>query len=229
MFIEMKLFFDLKWKYSHRFWSFIETDIIICSWLSVGIYVWRYREYSRIGKLFEETNGFVYINLQFSSYLNDLLRFIYGFCCFFGTIKLIYLCRFNEHIYLYIQAIKYAGKELISFSMMFLIVFISFVCLFYLLFLSTISSCSSLFQTAELLFQMTLMQFDAHQLIGAAAFLGPFCFSLFILLVVFVCLSMFFTIINQSFHRARQNLNKNNEGIYSFMFDQFLRWIGKSS
>jgi hypothetical protein len=74
---------------------------------------------------------------------------------------------------------------------------------------------------------MTFMQFDAHELKEAAAFLGPFCFSLFILLVIFVCLSMFLSIINQSFKRARENINDHNEDIYSFMYDKFLRSIGK--
>ncbi len=48
-----------------------------------------------ISKLFSETNGYVYINLQLSTYIND-------FCYFFGTIKLIHLCRFNQRIYLFI-------------------------------------------------------------------------------------------------------------------------------
>jgi hypothetical protein len=71
---------------------------------------------------------------------------------------------------------------------MFAIVFISFVCLFYLLFISKLVECSNVLRTARMLFEMTLMKFDAYELLNAAEFLGPFCFSLFILLVVFVCL-----------------------------------------
>jgi ABC-type sugar transport system permease subunit len=74
---------------------------------------------------------------------------------------------------------------------------------------------------------MTSLRFNTSQLTGAASFLGPFCFSLFIFLVVFICLSMFLSIINQNFRQARKNLNKNNgQQIYSFMFDRFQRWIG---
>jgi hypothetical protein len=62
--------------------------------------------------------------------------------------------------------------------MMFSIVFISFLSLFYLLFVSSISSCSSLLGTAQILFEMTLMKFDASELSGAAAFFGPFFFSI---------------------------------------------------
>lgn len=79
-----------------------------------------------------------------------------------------------------------------------------------------------------MLFEMALMNFDAQQLHSAATFLGPLCFSLYILLVVFVCLSMFLSIINASFQRARENLNQEyDQGIYTFIWERFLRWIGK--
>ena len=146
---------------------------------------------------------------------------------FFGTVKMIRLSYFNSRICLLIQTLKNACKELLSFSLMFSIVSIAFICLFYLLFQSKLWSAASFFQTAEMLFEMTLMKFDAHELTDAAAFLGPFCFSLFILLVVFVCLSMFITIINESFRQARETIMNNDQEIYSYMLDRFLRWTGK--
>ncbi|CAF0987647.1 unnamed protein product [Adineta steineri] len=179
----------------------------------------------RIGELFEETNGYVYINLQLASYINDILTFLFAFCCFFGTIKFVRLCRFNQRMNLFIHTLQYAGKELISFAMMFSIVFMSFICLFYLLFVSQLDECSSLLKTSQMLFEMSLMKFDAHELSGAAPFLGPFCFSLYIILVVFVCMSMFITIINDSFRRARENVNDKQE-IFSYMLNKFQRWIG---
>ena len=111
---------------------------------------------------------------------------------------------------------------------MFSIVFMSFVCLFYLLFVSKLVSCSSLLHTIQMLFEMILLKFDAYQLVGAAAFLGPFCFSLFIFLVVFVCMSMFLSIINDNFRRARKTINDGNQEIYSFIFEKLLRWTGES-
>ena len=73
---------------------------------------------------------------------------------------------------------------------------------------------------------MILMKVDAEELSGAAAFLGPFCFSLFILLVVFVCSGIFISIINRSFRRARRNIHDDNEEMFSFMSKKFLRWTG---
>ncbi|UJR18997.1 hypothetical protein I4U23_022127 [Adineta vaga] len=178
MWIELRSLFELKWKYFIQFWSFIQLGIIICSWTSLGIYIWRYQEYQRIGKLFSETNGYVYIDLQLISYINDLLTYLLSFCCFFGTIQLIKLCRFNQRFCLFIYTLQLSAKELLSFSFMFSIVFMSFICLFYFLFISKLPECSSLFGTAQMLFEMTLMKFDAHQLSNSAAFLGPFCWKI---------------------------------------------------
>ncbi|CAF1415456.1 unnamed protein product [Adineta steineri] len=193
---------------------------------TVGIYIWRYHQCERIGQLFKETNGYVYINLQFASYVNDILTILLGFSCFFGTIKSIKLLRFNQRLCLFIETLKYAKTDLIPFSMMFSIIFIAFLSLFYLLFSGKISSCSSLLDTARMLFEITLMKFDAHELIEASAFLGPFCFSLFVILVIFICMSMFVSIINDSFRLARENVDPNNQQIFSFMLKKFQRWTG---
>ncbi|CAF0948798.1 unnamed protein product [Adineta steineri] len=223
--IEIRLLFELRLKYFLQVWSIIQLGIIGCSFGSIGVYFWRFQETNRISRLFEQTNGYIYINLQLAVYVNDILTFLLGYCCFFSMIKFVELFRFNQRASLFAETLKSCAKELISFSIMFAIIFISFLSLFYLLFVSKLSSCSSLLATAQMLFEMTLMKFDASEIIGADAFLGPFCFTLFILLVVFVCLSMFFSIIIDSFHHAKDN-QKEDQVMLSFMVKKFLRWTG---
>ena len=224
--IHIQLFFHWKSAYFKQFWSYIELGIIVCSLTSVGLYVWRYREAQRIGKLFGQTHGYVYLNLRFAVYVNDLLTFLLGFCCFFGTIRFLRLCRVSPRLTLFARTLKHASDELLSFTLMFSIVFVAFISLFHLLFVSKISHCASLFQTAEMLFEMVLMKFDASELINASAFLGPFAFTLFIVLVVFVCMSMFLTILSDSFRHARDTNSGDDEGRIGFMYDRFLRWTG---
>jgi len=68
--------------------------IIVCSWTTIGVYVWQYEELKRIKKLFKQTNGYFLIDLRLKTSINDL----FGFCCFFGTIKFYRLCRFNQRL-----------------------------------------------------------------------------------------------------------------------------------
>ena len=229
---EVRSFHRLKAKYFHEFWAYINLGIIVCSWTSVGIYIWRYTESNRIGHLFKTTNGYVYINLQLAVYINTVYTHLAGFCCFFGTIKFVRLCRIHRRILLFIETLRHAANDLLSFSMMFCIVFTAFMCLFYFLFISSLFTCASIWKTVEMLFEMTLMKFDAYELVDASSFLGPFCFTLFILIVVFICLNMFLTIINDSFRSVRDNFKlhqADDEQIFAYMLQRLRRWTGRSS
>ncbi|CAF1253004.1 unnamed protein product [Adineta steineri] len=221
--IEIKLLSKLQLKYFYEFWSIIQLGIISCSITSIIIYIWRFKEYNRLSSLFLETNGYVYVNLQMIAYVDDVLTSLLGFCCFFGTIKFIKFIRFNKSLIIFVQTLKYVTKDIISFSFMFSIVFMAFLSLFYLLFTSSIASCSSLLSTAQMLFEITLMSFDATDFTGADPFLGPFCFSLFIIIVVFVCLSMFISILNDGFHHVEETPVEDQQ-ILSYMLKKFLNW-----
>ncbi|CAF1313923.1 unnamed protein product [Adineta ricciae] len=226
---EVRSLIKMKSNYFRQFWSLINLGIIVCSWTNVGIYVWRYCESLRIGHLFAQTNGYVYINLQLAVYINDVFTYLLAFSCFFGTIKFIKLCRFNHRLMLFARTLQHAARELISFACMFTIVFMAFVVLFYLLFVSKLSSCSSVLQTVRMLFEITLMKFNTQELTDAAAFLGPFCFALFIVIVVFVCMSMFLSIINDSFRVVRDNgklQGHDDQHIFSFIIGKLRTWIG---
>ncbi len=169
---QFRLLIELKRSYLRQFWSFIGTRIIICSWIVVRISIWWYQELNHIQSLFKQINGYVYINLQFVSYVNDILTFLFGFCCFFGTIKFLHTCRFNARLSLFNQTLRSSAKQLISFTIMFSIIFISFLYLFYLLFNSKLWSCSTLLQTSQMFFEMMLLKFDATEINNAASFLG---------------------------------------------------------
>ncbi|CAF3833588.1 unnamed protein product [Adineta steineri] len=212
----------------YDFQPFSFESIIVCSWTSVGIYIWRYNEANRVGDLFKQTNGYAYINLQLAVYINDIYTYIIGFSCFFGTLKLVRFCRLNRRLSFVIETIHHARKDLVLFGMMFSIIFIAFICLFYLLFVSSLSTCATLMETAQMLFEILLMNFDGNAIVNASPFLGPFSFTLFILLGEFTCLNMFITIINDSLRFVRKNMRKslNEDDMLVYMLHKFQYWIG---
>ena len=204
--------------------------IVGCSWGSVAVHFWRQSEGKRILDLFRETNGDVYVNFQLIAYINDIFSFLIAFCCFFGTIKLLRLCRYNRRLSLLSDTLSRAKRELMSFSFMFTFIFLAFLALFYLQFVSQISECSSLLHTAQMLFEMLLLKFDTTDFIASEPLLGPVYFALFILFVVFVCINMFVSIINDNFRIIRDEVHKVDEEEQD-LFIKFLmklkRWFGK--
>ena len=224
----------LKWAYFRQLWSYVELGIIGCSWAGVSIYVWRHREMTRLGDLFRETKGYAYayINLQMVSYVNDTLSFVLGFVCFFGSIKLLKFCRYGRESSTFAVTLRYARRDLLYFTASFSIMFFAFLVLFHLLFASNIWACANLLHTTQMLFEMILMKFDTTELMAADAFLGPLVFTMFIVFVVFVGMTMFISIISDSFRTVRKTIQLRAEGdqeMFAFMWYKFQRWSGERS
>jgi hypothetical protein len=203
--------YQLKTKYFRQIRSYIEWGIIVCSWTGVGIYISRYFEAQRIGKYFHQTHGSQYINLQFATYLNDILTFLLAFCCFFGTIRLLRLFDIYPRVRMFSQTLRRAFKDIVAFTLMFFLVLFAFVILFYLLFVSKMQSCSSLLETSGMLFEMLLLEFDFDEIHNADSFLGPLAFILFIYFAVFICVTMFMAIIMGHLRRMRKEVRKRKE------------------
>ena len=203
---QIRLLIQLKRNYFRQFWSYIDLGIIVCSCLAAGSYIVQHREANRIGDLFQRTNGFAYINLQRSAYVNDMQSAFLAFACFFSFINILRLGHYHRRLRLFNDTLRHASKDLLSFTVMFSVVFMAFLSLFYFIFVSTLLSCSTLLQTARMLFEMSLMKFDAHELVAAHPLLGPLSFTLFIFFVVFICMSMFITIVSESFRAVRDDM-----------------------
>ena len=136
--IEIHSFIKLKKKYFHSIWPFIQWGIIICSWTGLGIYIWRFFQGSRLRKIFQQTNGYQYVNIQSVVYVDQILSFLFGFSCFLSTIKYLHLFRFHPRLSQFGKTLSYVKKDLFYFGCTFFLVYIAFVCLFYLLFSSKI-------------------------------------------------------------------------------------------
>jgi len=228
--LEIRLFIRLKKLYFLQVWSYIEVTIIVCSWAGVGTYIWRTNEAARITGSFRETHGDAYLNLQLLAYINDVFSCLRGFCCFFVTLRFLHLCRYNQRLSLLSNTLKYSRRELVSYAFMFSIIFMAYLALFYLQFASYVWECSSLLQTAQMICQMIKLKFDTTTIVDAAPLLGPLYFASFIIFVVFVCINMFVSIINDNFRRVRADVYRiHSDQMDAFIkfFNKIRRWFGK--
>jgi hypothetical protein len=64
---------------------------------------------------------------------------------------------------------------------------------------SKLASCSDIYGTVEML----LLRFDTEDLDEVDRYLGPLAFALFIFIVVFMCCTIFISIINNGFRHIR--------------------------
>ncbi|CAF1236168.1 unnamed protein product [Adineta ricciae] len=232
MVIEVRLFLSTRQKYVKQFWSYINWGIIVCSWFGIVIHVLRQIEMKKMAKTLTQTKGHKPINLQIFSYLDNLLNYLLGFCCFFGTLKLLCLLRFNRRLSLLHLTLKRCARQLLGFLLMFSIVFIAFVSLYYLLFHAYVKEYSSWSETSWSCFEMIALHFTTiYELSHLNAFIAGISLFLFVFLGVFMLSNMFISIIVDNFNKLRQEqLKQENEvELIQFMTTKTKRWLGLQS
>ena len=206
-------------KYLRRLASWLEWGFIACFIVSVVFYIHQYEEMKRLGTMFQQTNGYSYVDMKRLTTYHQLFSTFMACTCFLATLRFLQFCQYHHHLSAFTRTLSRVSSELIAFSFMFSFVFIAFLCLFYFLFIAEISTCATLSATTRMLFEMSLLKFDAHELTDAASMLGPITFALYIIIVVFICLSMFLSIINDNYRAAREESNEEyyGEQIFSMM------------
>jgi len=172
-----------------------------------------------------------FINLQYISYCNDLLQMFLGFCAAFGTIRFIKLLRFNKKIIVFIQAFSHSLKELLSFGLIFIILWFSFVQTMYLIFNEKSGQFASLVTSMETLFQLILGKFDVLPIIKANAALGSVFYILYNILVVFMLINIFFSILTDNYNEARMSndLDRQDPELFSYCKSLLGRVFNKNS
>ena len=130
--MEIRSLIRLKKTYFRSFRPLFEWGILGCSWAAVGIAVWRFNQNSRLLSLFRQTHSYQYVNLQSAVYIEKTFSLLLGLCCFFAILKVAHRCQFNAHLSQMSKTLCYASKDLLHLTAMFVIVFFSFIILFYL-------------------------------------------------------------------------------------------------
>jgi hypothetical protein len=228
---EIKEILKDRFKYFKQFYNYIELMIVAFSWAAFSMYLYRlyssYEVYNLLKKSkkdFTQTaqmSSFIqsaFINLQYISYCNDVLQIFLGFCAAFGTIRFIKLLRFNKKIIIFIQAFSRSIKDLLSFGLLFIILWLSFVQTMYLIFNEKSVQFASLVTSMETLFQLILGKFDVLPIIKANVFFGSIFYLLYNVLVVFMLINIFLSILTDHYNEARMSndLDKEDPELFNY-------------
>lgn len=114
------------------------------------------------------------------------------------------------------------------FSISFLLYFSAFVITAYLLFGQTMTNYNNIINAAESMFAFALGAFDFQAMSAAQPFLGPLFFFSYIMVVYIGLMSIFLTIIGDSFTRVKENvaLRSNEYEMVEFMWKRFKDLLG---
>ena len=144
------------------------------------------------------------MKLQRVNECNQTLTFSLGFCVFFATLKVLKMLRFSRNIANLGSTLKLCLSELISFSILFFIVWFAFVQLMCLFSNSDMESYSSLTRSMQSAFQIILGKFDTNEFIKTNYIMGPIIFSAYNVVIIYFGLNIFISIIVKAFDKVRK-------------------------
>lgn len=198
-------------KYFSRFWNYVEWLLIAFSWAAFGLFFYRLSQAYAVLSFFEKTSGYGHIKLQITSYWNQMLTISLGACCVFSTLKLLKLFRFYKKIYALALTLKHCISELLGFGLMFVFVWVAFVQMLYLFFFDKIISYWSPMKAFTTSFECLVGKFDTNLKLSTEYFLGPILFTIYPVVMAFMMINIFITIVCESFKEVRFEIRRDGD------------------
>ncbi|XP_047139597.1 polycystin-1-like protein 2 isoform X2 [Hydra vulgaris] len=225
---EIKILYKKSWSYFHEFWNVIEAVLVVLSILAVIFFFYKVQLVKNLLHRLPKKQPQKFINFQFASYWDLTYTYIVSLLVFFVTLKFIKLLRFNQRVSLLSSTLNVAFYPLSMLGITFAVALcavISFCTIVfgvlldgYQTYLGTISSVISLF----------LGKFSFYTFVNASPVLGPLFFLGFNIFMIWVLMSMFISILNDSLVCVHLNkdFQNNDYEMLDYFLTRFKAWFG---
>lgn len=213
--------------YFASYWNIAEIFIILVSYITIGLHVYRDILTMKALKIFNATHGNGYVRMDSAAFVDQFYLYACGVILFFSIVKLIKLLQFNKRMDVLSLTIRKCWDELKIFFIAFGIVFFAFSCLFFFLFTAAIEDFAQILPAIQTSFKMMMGKFDFEEMKQENA-LSPLLFFIFSLANSMILINIMLTIILQAFNEVKIDLTKKQnrlnviDSVWS-SFRQFLR------
>ncbi|XP_065660275.1 uncharacterized protein LOC105844737 isoform X7 [Hydra vulgaris] len=219
-------------KYFLEFWSLVESSMILFSIIAVGFFFFKGYLVKMLLQRLLDKKPQAFINFQFASYWDLVYVNLISLVIFFVTLKFIKLLQFNRRVSLVSYTLKVAWYPLTMFGIVFFIILCSFVFSSAIIFGAFMDDYKTFFNTITSIVSLLLGRFSFIQYKNANGFLGPIFFYGFNIIVIWIIMNMFVSILNDAFRnvRTRPDNQTNDYEIIEFLLEQLkdllgYRWI----
>lgn len=217
-----------KCAYFRDAWNWVELLQIITSFLVVIFYVIKSKMVLNSAIKVKE-NPFVPVSFGKAISWNHAENAVLSIAVFIATVKLLRMIRFNPHISMMMSSFRESRGLLLSYSVIFAIIFLSYAQLGRLAFGGDMLRYSSFQRT---LFSELLMclggKMDLPELTRVNRVLGPFFGFSFIMLMAFIFVNFFVAILNDSYADVKDNTDKQSQEfeMADFILDRLRELLG---
>ena len=220
LFIIMVAFFVLKEVYNiykkkcayfRDVWNWVEILQITFSFLVVVFYVIKSKMVLKSAAKVKQ-NPFVSVSFGEAVTWNHAEEAVLAMTLFIATMKLLRMIRFNPHVSIMISSLRMSRRLLLSYSVIFAIIILSYAQLGRLAFGSDMKRYSSFQGTLLSEFVMCLGgKMDLAELTRVNRVLGPLFGFSFLLLMSFIFINFFVAILNDSYEDVKDNTDKQSK------------------
>lgn len=171
-----------------------------------------------------------FVSFNYTAFLDEWINALMGFIVFFSFIKIIRLLRFNRRMSLLAQTLKVCIPRIFAFLLIYGTSFFAFSLLGCLVFGQDMEGFGTILRSATTLMDTILGKFQLKEMTQANRIIGPIFFYFYTVIMVFILVNMFLSIINDSFAEVSRDVNKqsNEYEIVDFMVHRLKENIGKT-
>jgi hypothetical protein len=220
MALEARELMKSKWiDYFSNAYNYFDLAIVAFSWASFSMYLYRlYSAYDIYNKL-KRNEDLLFINFQYIASCQILFDFLMGSCVFFAALRLIKILQFSKRVIVFAHAFKRSLNEFFSFGLIFMIMWMSFVQVFYLLLNTEAKGFSSIFASMESCFQIILGKFNSNAFVDSKSFLSEPMFVAYNVIILFIMVNLLVSILVNGFDLARNDndLSQDDVDILSYI------------
>ena len=214
--------------YIRQFWNIVEVIAVGLAIISIGFYFYRIKLANDLLKKLPAKRPDRFINFQFAAYWSQVFIYIVALLVFFISIKFIKLLRFNKKMSLLASTLKASWYPLGMFSIVITIVLYGSFIFGNIVFGKNLYGYRNMFVTAATQISLLLGKFSYKEYESTNRILGPLFFFLYIIMVNWILMNMFVSIINDAFEDVQADVKKqdNDYEIIDFIMDHFKAWSG---
>ena len=219
-------------KYIRNSYNYIDMTMISFSWAAFAMYLYRiYAAHTIHARLAancaQNRLGNDFVNLQYVANCDLLSTCFMAVCAACGSLRFAKILRLNRRVIVFMLAFRKSLAELSSFGLIFMIIWLGFVQVLFLL-LNAESSQFATFQNAmATCFEIILGKFNAEIFYDSSSVLAPLLFVAYNVVVVFVMISLFVSILIEHYNLARSDpmLDDIDPGLVGYLRSLIGPWM----
>ncbi|CAF1487008.1 unnamed protein product [Rotaria magnacalcarata] len=218
----------LRREYFDKFWNIISFVTAVFSVTAIGMYGTK-KTLTRLAiRSLRKTDMGEFVNFNAIGSFDEVYSYIVALVTFFTMLKFLKLLRFNKRMGMLSKSLHYAQKDLSSFGFVFIIFMVAYAHMGFGLFGRSLQSYKSFFTALTTCFRMLLGEINAPDMLAVSRVYGSFYFLSFIILVFVALLSIFLTILNDSFAHVKRELaaSQQKNEMVDFMWSTFRKVAG---